>query len=77
MDALKLSLMLAAIGLVLALLAKIADKRILVTSAVLFAVYLALDDFTTGLPNVVKALDLIPGKWNWTGGRYSASCFPR
>lgn len=38
MDALKLSLILAAIGLVLALLAKIADKRILVTTAVLFAV---------------------------------------
>ncbi len=67
MDALKLSLILAAIGLVLALLAKIADKRILVTTAVLFAVYIALDDFATGLPNLVKALDLIPGKWNWTG----------
>src|SRR6185369_4816025 len=32
-----------------------------------FAVYLALDDFVTGLPNVVRALDLIPGNWNWTG----------
>jgi len=71
MDALKLSLILAAIGLVLALIAKIADKRILVTSAVLFAIYLALDDFTTGLPNLVKALDLIPGNWNWTGKAFS------
>ena len=71
MDALKLSLILATIGLVLALLAKVADKRILVTSAVLFAVYLALDDFVTGLPNVVKALDIIPGKWNWTGKVFS------
>ncbi len=71
MDALTLSLMLAGIGLVLALLAKIADKRILVTSAVLFAVYLALDDFTTGLPNLVKALDVIPGRWNWTGKVFS------
>ena len=71
MDALQLSLMLAAIGFVLALLAKIADKRILVTSAVLFAVYLALDDFVTGLPNLVKALDVIPGKWNWTGKVFS------
>ena len=71
MDALKLSLILAAIGLVLALIAKIADKRILVTSAVLFAIYLALDDFTTGLPNLVKALDLIPGNWNWTGKVFS------
>ena len=48
MDALQLSLMLAAIGVVLALLAKLADKRILLTSAVLFAVYLALDDFVIG-----------------------------
>ena len=71
MDALKLSLMLAAIGLVVALLAKIADKRILVTSALLFAVYLALDDFTTVLPNLVKALDIIPEKWNWTGKVFS------
>ena len=71
MDALKLSLILAAIGLVLALIAKIADKRILVTSAVLFAIYLALDDFTTGLPNLVKALDLIPGNWNWMGKVFS------
>jgi len=71
MDAFKLSLMLAAIGRVLALLAKIVDKRILVTSAVVFAVYLALDDFTTGLPNLVKTLDVIPGKWNWTGKVFS------
>ncbi|HQU90750.1 MAG TPA: CPBP family intramembrane metalloprotease [Pyrinomonadaceae bacterium] len=71
MDAFKLSLMLAAIGLVLALLAKIADKRILVTSAVLFAVYLGLDDFVTGLPNLAKALDVIPGNWNWTGKVFS------
>jgi len=42
-----------------------------VTSAVLFAIYLALDDFTTGLPNLVKALDLIPGNWNWTGKAFS------
>jgi len=71
MDALILSLTLAVIGSVLGLLAKIADKRILVTSAVLFAVYLALDDFVTGLPNLVKALDLIPGNWNWTGKVFS------
>lgn len=71
MVALQLSLILAAIALALALLAKIADKRILVTSALLFAVYLALDDFVTGLPNLVKALDIIPGRWNWTGKMFS------
>jgi membrane protease YdiL (CAAX protease family) len=71
MDALISYLILAAIGLAVALLAKIVDKRILVTTAVLFAVYLALDDFVTGLPNLVKAIDLIPGKWNWTGKVFS------
>ena len=71
MDALILSLTLAVIGSVLGLLAKIADKRILVTSAFLFAVYLALDDFVTGLPNLIKALDVIPGHWNWTGKVFS------
>jgi membrane protease YdiL (CAAX protease family) len=71
MDAVKLSLIFLAIGLVLGLLAKIVDKRILSTTALLFAVYLALDDFVTGLPNLVKALDVIPGKWNWTGKFFS------
>jgi membrane protease YdiL (CAAX protease family) len=76
MDAFELSLIFAVIGLVLGLLAKIVDKRILVTSALLFAVYLALDDFVTGLPNLVKALDIIPGKWNWTGKIFSLVLSP-
>lgn len=67
MDTLMFSLVFASIGLALALLARIVDKRILVTSAVLFAVYLALDDLVTGLPNLVPALDFIPGHWNWSG----------
>ncbi len=71
MDALISFLIFAAIGFVLALLARIADKRIILTSAVLFAIYLALDDFVTGLPNLVKALAIIPGHWNWTGKVFS------
>ena len=71
MDALTFSLILAAIGLVLALLAKIVDKRIVLTSAAMFAVYLALDDFVTGLPNLIKALAVVPGHWNWTGKLFS------
>lgn len=67
MDAFIFSSILATIGFILGLLAKIADKRILVTSALLFAVYLALDDFVTGLPHIEKVLDVIPGHWNWTG----------
>lgn len=67
MDTLLFSLTFAAIGLALALLAKLGDKRILATSAILFAVYLALDDLATGLPNLVAAFDLVPGNWNWSG----------
>ena len=65
MDVLLFSLLFASIGLVLALLAKAADKRILVAAAALFAVYLALDDLTTGLPHLAGAFDFIPGSWNW------------
>jgi membrane protease YdiL (CAAX protease family) len=67
MDTLLFSLTFAAIGLALAMLAKLGDKRILATSAILFAVYLALDDLATGLPNLVAAFDLVPGNWNWSG----------
>jgi membrane protease YdiL (CAAX protease family) len=66
-DTLIFSLTFASIALVLGLLARIADRRILATSAVLFAVYLALDDLVTGLPNLVHALRFIPGHWNWSG----------
>ena len=71
MDALVFSLTLVAIGLVLGLFAKFADKRIVVTCVVLFATYLAFDDFVTGLPHLVKALAVIPGHWNWTGKMFS------
>ncbi|MGH9819800.1 MAG: lysostaphin resistance A-like protein [Pyrinomonadaceae bacterium] len=67
MDTLIFSLIFASSGLVTAVLAKLADKRILVTSAVLFAVYLSLDDFVTGLPHLINGLDFIPGNWNWSG----------
>lgn len=67
MDTLIFSVVFASIGFVLAMLAKRADKRILVTSAALFAAYLSLDDLATGLPNLVPILDFIPGHWNWSG----------
>lgn len=57
----------ASICFVLALLAKTVDKSILVIGALLCAVYLASDDLITGLPHLVKSLDLIPGHWNWSG----------
>jgi membrane protease YdiL (CAAX protease family) len=67
MDALIYSLILASIGFAVAMLARSAEKRILVTSAALFAIYLALDDYITGLPHLVPALHFIPGHWNWSG----------
>jgi uncharacterized protein len=67
MDTLIFSLIFASICFTLAMLASRADRRILVTSAVLFAVYLALDDLVTGLPHLTNSLDFISGNWNWSG----------
>ena len=67
METLIFSLAFAACGLVAGLLAKAFDKRILVTGVPLFAIYLALDDFVTGLPHLVPALRFLPGEWNWSG----------
>ena len=67
MDTLIFFLIFASIGFALAMLARSADKRILATSAVLFGIYVALDDLITGLPNLAPILDIIPGHWNWSG----------
>jgi membrane protease YdiL (CAAX protease family) len=67
MDALISSVAFAATAFVIFLVAKTADKRILLAFAFFAAVYIGLDDFVTGLPSVVKSIDVIPGKWNWTG----------
>ena len=67
MDALISSITFAAVAFVIFSAAKIVDKRILLAFALLTAVHIGLDDFLTGLPSVVKSVDVIPGKWNWTG----------
>ncbi|HEY2866984.1 MAG TPA: CPBP family intramembrane glutamic endopeptidase [Pyrinomonadaceae bacterium] len=67
MDTLIFFLLFAAICFVLSILAKTIHKRIRVVGALLCAAYLAMDDLITGLPNVVKALDFVPGHWNWSG----------
>src|SRR5688500_9942492 len=67
MEALISSIAFATIAFVVFSAAKIADKRILLAFALLAAVYIGLDDFVTGLPSLVKSIDVIPGKWNWTG----------
>ena len=67
MDTVIFTLLFASIGLATALLAARADRRIVLTSAALFAVYLACDDLVTGLPHLAKSLHFIPGHWNWSG----------
>src|SRR5687768_3336264 len=67
MEAFIVSIAFAGIAFEIFSAAKIADKRILLAFALLAAVYIGLDDFVTGLPSVVKSVDVIPGKWNWTG----------
>lgn len=67
MDTVAFFLIFALIGFALAMLARVVDKRILVSSALLFAVYLSFDDLVTGLPNLLPILDFIPGRWNWSG----------
>lgn len=71
MDALIYSLLFATIALALALMARVADRRILVAGCVAFALYLGTDDFVTGAPNAFKSLDFIGGYWNWTGKVFS------
>ena len=65
------SLTFAAIALALALAATGFDRRIGVAGAVLFALYLGLDDFDTALPTALASADLLGGHWNWSGKLYS------
>ncbi len=47
------------------------DRRLTYRFGLLFAGYLVLDDFLTGLPYAVPAFDLNPAHWNWAGKVYS------
>jgi membrane protease YdiL (CAAX protease family) len=67
MDTAVFSLSFAALGLATFLLARPFDRRILPAFALLCAIWLAADDLVTGLPNLVPALDVIGGEWNWMG----------
>lgn len=67
MDASIFSTSFALIALLAFLLAMPFDKRIFVGFALLAAFYLAVDDFATGLPTIVKGLAVFNGQWNWTG----------
>ncbi|MCW5621071.1 MAG: CPBP family intramembrane metalloprotease [Burkholderiales bacterium] len=67
MDALIFSAVFTLSGCAVAMMAKAMDRRILASSAVLFVLYLSVDDLVTGLPGVLPALHFIPGSWNWLG----------
>lgn len=43
------------------------DKRISIAAALLFGLYLALDDLVTGLPHLIKGISFQEGNWNWSG----------
>ena len=47
------------------------DKRLTAGFGLLFAAYLVLDDFITGLPYTTPLFDLNPAHWNWAGKVYS------
>lgn len=47
------------------------DKRLVLTSGLLFAAYLGLDDLATSLTQVTPMLDFVDSPWNWEGKLYS------
>lgn len=67
MNALIFSVAFAAVATIAFLLAGRFDRRILVAFALLGALDIAADDLVTGLPTVIKSLDVLGGYWNWTG----------
>lgn len=71
MDTAIYSLSFAAIAFAVAIAFRPFDKRLTVTFCLLFSIYLALDDFATGLPNLSSFFGFLPGQWNWEGKAYS------
>ncbi|MFC4728021.1 CPBP family intramembrane glutamic endopeptidase [Coralloluteibacterium thermophilus] len=67
MDAAISSALFAATCLVVALAVLRADRRVTAVTAAATALYLGLDDFVTGLPHLIPALDFLGGRWNWSG----------
>lgn len=71
MDTIIFSLSYAAIAFLVFLTLKPFDKRLTFRFGLLFAIYLALDDFATGLPKFASLFTFLPGQWNWEGKIYS------
>ena len=71
METLIFSLSFTAIVFLVFLVFKSFDTRLTIACGLLFAVYLGLDDFVTGLPSGSSAFSFIGGQWNWSGKIYS------
>lgn len=71
MDNIIYSLSFAAMALASVMAFKSFDKRLALNFGLLFALYLALDDFATGLPYFASVFDIFPGRWNWDGKVFS------
>lgn len=71
METVIFSLSFAAIAFLVFLLFKYLDKRLTIAFGLLFAAYLGLDDFVTGLPSGSAAFSFLGGQWNWSGKIYS------
>jgi uncharacterized protein len=67
MDAAVFSLAFLAVAAIVFLPSIPLDRRILVTAALGTALYVAADDFVTGLPSVITSLKIAGTHWNWTG----------
>jgi membrane protease YdiL (CAAX protease family) len=67
MDLVIFSVSFAVAAAVVFLLARLFDHRILTVFALSCAIYLGVDDFVTGVPSMIKDLDILGGHWNWTG----------
>lgn len=65
------SLSFSVIALAVLLLFKPLDRRLIFGFGLLFAVYLGLDDFVTGLPSGSASFSFIGGEWNWSGKIFS------
>lgn len=65
------SLSIFVIGLGFFVLFKPLDRRLMLGFGLLFALYLGLDDFVTGLPSGSAAFSFVHGEWNWSGKVYS------
>jgi membrane protease YdiL (CAAX protease family) len=73
MNAAIYSLTFATIVFIAFLLLKGLDKRLTYAAGILFAVYVGLDDFVTGLPPELPELRPFDTRWNWWGKLYSVA----